>query len=75
MQTTEREVRNLIGGEESLRRETVAFIEVVRGERGNPSPPASAMEALRVAVACEVSRREGRPVRVSEIEGEPSSLS
>ncbi|MGH3089275.1 MAG: Gfo/Idh/MocA family protein [Rubrobacteraceae bacterium] len=56
---------------ESLRRETEAFIEVVKGERENPSPPASAMEALRVAVACEVSRREGRPVRLAEIEDEP----
>lgn len=57
---------------ESLRRETVAFIEVVKGERENPSPPDSAMEALRVAVACEVSSAEGRPVRLAEIEGEPS---
>ena len=60
---------------ESLRRETIAFIEVMRGERENPSPPASAMEALRVAVACEVSRKEGRPVRVAEIEDEPPNLS
>jgi myo-inositol 2-dehydrogenase / D-chiro-inositol 1-dehydrogenase len=52
---------------DSLREETVAFIEVMRGERENPSPPAAAMEALRVAVACEVSRKEGRPVRVAEI--------
>jgi len=60
---------------ESLRQETIAFIEVMRGERENPSPPASAMEALRVAVACEVSRRERRPVRVAEIEDEPPDLS
>lgn len=53
---------------DSLREETVAFIEVMRGERENPSPPASAMEALRVAVACEVSREEGRPVQIAEIE-------
>ena len=59
----------------SLRQETTAFIEVMRSERENPSPPASAMEALRVAVACEVSRKEGRPVRVAEIEDEPSDLS
>ncbi len=52
---------------EGLRQETIAFIEVMRGERENPSPPASAMEALRAAVACEVSREEGRPVRLSEI--------
>jgi hypothetical protein len=31
------------------------------------------MEALRVA--CEVSRKEGRPVRVAEIEDEPADLS
>lgn len=60
---------------ESLRQETMAFIEVMRGERENPSPPASAMEALRVAVACEVSREEGRPVQVAEIEDEPPDLS
>jgi myo-inositol 2-dehydrogenase / D-chiro-inositol 1-dehydrogenase len=60
---------------ESLRKETMAFIEVMRGERENPSPPASAMEALRVAVACEVSREEGRPVRVAEIQDEPTGLS
>ncbi len=60
---------------ESLRQETMAFIEVMRGERENPSPPASAMEALRVAVACEVSREEGRPVRVAQIQDEPTGLS
>ena len=60
---------------ESLKQETVAFIGVVKGERENPSPPASAMEALRVAVACEVSRREGGPVRVAEVQDEPSGLS
>jgi hypothetical protein len=48
---------------ECLRQETKAFIEVMKGERENPSPPASAMEALRVAVACQVSRKERRPVR------------
>jgi len=43
----------------------------MRGGRKNPSPPASAMEALRVAVACEVSRKEGRPVMVAEVEEDP----
>jgi hypothetical protein len=43
-------------------------------ERENPSPPTSAMEALRVAVACEVSRKERRPARLAEIEDEPSDL-
>lgn len=52
---------------ESLKRETEAFIEVVKGERENPCPPEAAMEALRVALACELSREEGRAVRISEI--------
>lgn len=56
---------------ESLSQETVAFIEVMRGERESPSPPAAAMEALRVAVACEVSRQENRPVRIAEIDEDP----
>jgi myo-inositol 2-dehydrogenase/D-chiro-inositol 1-dehydrogenase len=60
---------------ESLRQETMAFIEVMRDERENPNPPAGAMDALRVAVACEVSRKEGRPVRVAEIVDEPPNLS
>jgi len=33
------------------------------------------MEALRVAVACEVSRREGRPVRVADIVEDPADPS
>ena len=45
------------------------------GERENPSPPAAAMEALRIAVACEVSRREGRPIKIAEIQDEPGGLS
>ena len=60
---------------ESLRRETMAFIQVMGGERENPSPPTAAMEALRVAVACEVSRIEGRPIKVAEIQDEPGGLS
>ena len=56
---------------ESLRQETMAFMQVMRGERENPSPPAAALEALRVAVACEVSRKEQRPVRVAEIDEDP----
>lgn len=58
---------------ECLRQETVAFTELVEGKRENPCPPGAALGALRVAVACEVSRAEGRPVRVAEIENEPSA--
>lgn len=57
--------------EECLRRETGAFTEFVAGERENPCPPDASLEALRVAVACEVSDREGRPVRVAEVRDEP----
>jgi myo-inositol 2-dehydrogenase/D-chiro-inositol 1-dehydrogenase len=53
----------------------MAFIQVMGGERENPSPPTAAMEALRVAVACEVSRIEGRPIKVAEIQDEPGGLS
>ncbi|MFE6194501.1 Gfo/Idh/MocA family oxidoreductase [Streptomyces sp. NPDC057838] len=46
-----------------------AFVEVVRGERANPCDGREALQALRVAEACEVSRRERRPVRLTEIPG------
>jgi myo-inositol 2-dehydrogenase / D-chiro-inositol 1-dehydrogenase len=59
--------------EECLRRETVVFTELVAGERDNPCPPDASLEALRVAVACEVSDREGRPVRVAEIQEDPTA--
>lgn len=44
-----------------------AWLESVAGERGNPCPGEEALEALRVAVACVRSAREGRPVRVEEV--------
>jgi myo-inositol 2-dehydrogenase/D-chiro-inositol 1-dehydrogenase len=46
-----------------------AFVEVVRGERANPCDGREALQALRVAEACEVSRRERRPVHLAEIPG------
>lgn len=46
-----------------------AFVEVVRGERPNPCDGREALQALRVAEACELSRRERRPVRLAEIAG------
>ncbi|MGY0070789.1 Gfo/Idh/MocA family protein [Streptomyces sp. QTS137] len=45
------------------------FVEVVRGERANPCDGREALQALRVAEACELSRRERRPVRLREIAG------
>ncbi|MGW0560562.1 Gfo/Idh/MocA family protein [Streptomyces sp. NPDC003016] len=47
-----------------------AFVRLVRGERDNPCDGGEALHALRIAEACERSRRERRPVRMEEI---PSS--
>ncbi|OIJ86725.1 Gfo/Idh/MocA family protein [Streptomyces colonosanans] len=47
--------------------EIAAFVEVVRGERANPCDGREALQALRVAEACELSRHERRPVDVGEI--------
>ncbi|MFE6281759.1 Gfo/Idh/MocA family oxidoreductase [Streptomyces sp. NPDC057877] len=49
--------------------ELLAFVEVVRGERANPCDGREALQALRIAEACELSRREHRAVRLSEIPG------
>lgn len=43
-----------------------AFVEVVRGERANPCDGREALRALRIAEACELSRRERRSVRPTE---------
>ncbi|MEU5658600.1 Gfo/Idh/MocA family oxidoreductase [Streptomyces sp. NPDC047737] len=44
-----------------------AFLAVVRGERANPCDGREALHALRIAEACELSRAERRPVRMTEI--------
>lgn len=44
-----------------------AFVRLVRGEAANPCDGREALSALRVAEACEVSRRERRPVELTEI--------
>ncbi|MFP3987083.1 Gfo/Idh/MocA family oxidoreductase [Streptomyces sp. E11-3] len=49
--------------------ELTAFVEVVLGERDNPCDGREALRALRVAEACELSRRERRVVRLEEIAG------
>ncbi|CAL9390276.1 Gfo/Idh/MocA family oxidoreductase [Streptomyces sp. Tu 3180] len=49
--------------------ELIAFVEVVRGERANPCDGREALRALRIAEACELSRRERRPVRPAELAG------
>ncbi|MFE4533470.1 Gfo/Idh/MocA family oxidoreductase [Streptomyces scopuliridis] len=44
-----------------------AFLRVVSGELENPCDGREALHALRIAEACERSRRERRPVELSEI--------
>ncbi|ANW17427.1 Gfo/Idh/MocA family protein [Streptomyces clavuligerus] len=54
--------------------ELAAFVRVARGEAENPCDGREALAALRIAEACERSRRERRPVRIEEIpvDTEPS---
>jgi myo-inositol 2-dehydrogenase/D-chiro-inositol 1-dehydrogenase len=47
--------------------ELEAWLEFARGERANPCPGVEALHALRVAVACDRSRAEGRVVALAEI--------
>ena len=48
--------------------ELTAFLDVARGRKESPCTVDDAIEALRVAEACERSRRRHRPVALSEIE-------
>jgi myo-inositol 2-dehydrogenase/D-chiro-inositol 1-dehydrogenase len=47
--------------------ELAAFAEVVAGRLDNPCPAREALEAFYVAEACELSRREHRPVTLAEV--------
>ncbi|MFU8875025.1 Gfo/Idh/MocA family oxidoreductase [Micromonospora sp. SL4-19] len=49
--------------------ELTAFAEVARGVRASPCTVQDALEAFRVAEACELSRAERRPVALAEIKG------
>jgi len=49
--------------------EMVAFTELVAGRIETPCSPHEALQAFRVAEACDRSRREGRPVRMEEVDG------
>jgi myo-inositol 2-dehydrogenase/D-chiro-inositol 1-dehydrogenase len=51
----------------AYRAELDAFIGVAQGRTANLCPPEEAEAALRVAVACDRSRAERRPVRVDEV--------
>jgi myo-inositol 2-dehydrogenase / D-chiro-inositol 1-dehydrogenase len=44
-----------------------AWLRFVAGEGKNPCPGEEALEALRVAIACDRSRAEKRPVRIEEV--------
>jgi myo-inositol 2-dehydrogenase/D-chiro-inositol 1-dehydrogenase len=46
--------------------ETAAFLAFARDGGDSPCPPEAALEALRVAVACDRSRAEGRAVTLAE---------
>jgi myo-inositol 2-dehydrogenase/D-chiro-inositol 1-dehydrogenase len=52
----------------AYRAELTAFADVVRGLRPSPCTVADALEAFRVAEACDLSRREGRVVRLDEVD-------
>ncbi|MFE9259050.1 Gfo/Idh/MocA family oxidoreductase [Streptomyces sp. NPDC006879] len=44
-----------------------AFVRLIRGEGPNPCDGREALHALRVAEACELSRRSRRPVALAEV--------
>ena len=48
-------------------REMVAFVEALRGERESPCTVEDALAALYIAEAAELSPRENRPVKVTEV--------
>lgn len=52
---------------EAYRAEMAAFVEVAAGRRANPCTPQDALAALRVAIACDRSRAEHRPVELREV--------
>lgn len=44
-----------------------AFLDVARGQQPSRSTADDAVEALRAAIACDISSREGRPVALTEV--------
>jgi myo-inositol 2-dehydrogenase/D-chiro-inositol 1-dehydrogenase len=51
----------------AYRAELHAFVEVAAGRMANPCPPEEAREAIRVAMACDLSRELHRPVGIEEV--------
>lgn len=54
--------------EPAFEAEMEAFLELARGERRNPCPARESVPALLVALACDLSRIDGRPVSLAEVE-------
>jgi myo-inositol 2-dehydrogenase/D-chiro-inositol 1-dehydrogenase len=52
---------------DAFRNETGSYISYALGEIENPCPPDSALESLRIAVACEQSIATGSAVKVADI--------
>ena len=51
----------------AYRAEIGMFIDVAQGHLASPCTPEDAREALRIAIACDVSRQQHRPVLLKEI--------
>ena len=54
---------------DAFRDETAAYVRWLAGGGVNPCPPASAVHATEIAVACEISAREQRVVTIAEVRG------
>ncbi len=52
---------------DAYRAEMAAFVEVAAGRQQSACTAEDALEAMRVAVACDRSRQEHRPVRLEEV--------
>ena len=52
---------------DAYRAELEHFLSLARGEAENPCTARDALEALRIAIAADISLAEHRPVRVSEV--------
>lgn len=52
---------------DAFRHETTSFVSHAAGEIDNPTPPDSALESLRVAIACEKSILQSRAITVADI--------
>ena len=51
----------------AYRAELEVFMDVAQGRTESPCTPADAREAIRIAIACNISRAEHRPVRLEEV--------